>query len=473
MKSVLKVVLPLGLLLAGVFAVTFFWINTPKDEVTPDKTAGEEKFAGGKGLVFFTTMRRWDPASESLADQAFPGFYEPGETTHATHFWFENRNTGRVTFKLLGVSCSSCSGGRVAPIPPDAVKQLLQMAAVSALPLGPIAACPPGMAGAGAVMNSKLQWQAHAFAAGPAGVEYQIPGVADTDGWSPSWGILELNFKVRPNGQVPLKAAFASYREDGTPIARDDFAIFYEPAPAFDVDKTAIEAGVLADNTPAQAHSVLVYSAARTPEELSGLVARVVNPGADDPGPFVTAGPLVPVPPAELDRIAAGLASKAGRPVRVRSAFRFPVEVAAKKGDARADIGRLEREVWVSSGAAGSEPKRITVRGTVTGAVSLSGAGEVNLGTFSGRQGANESVVVTTEQAGVELAVVPGAARPDFLDVSLTKLPDAGGRGQWQLTVRVPPNRVSGELTGGLVVLELRGPNPVRVRVPVKGRGLL
>jgi hypothetical protein len=471
MKSALKVVLPLGLLLAVVFAVTFFSVNTPKEEVTPDKTDGKDVFAGGKGLVFFTTMRRWDPASESLADQAFPGFYEPGETTHATHFWFENRNTGPITFKLLGVSCSSCSGGRVAAIPPDAIRQLLQMAAVSAVPLGPVAACPPGMAGAAAVLDAKLAWQAHSFKDGTA--EYQIPGAADTDGWSPSWGVLELNFKVRPNGQVPLKAAFGSYREDGTPIARDDFAIFYEPAPAFEVDKTAIEAGVLADNTPAQAHSVLVYSAARGPDELAGLVARVVNPGADDPGPFVTAGPLVPVPPADLDRIAATLSAKAGRPVRVRSAFRFPVEVAAKKGDARADIGRLEREVWVSSGAAGSEPKRISVRGTVTGPVSLAGAGEVNLGTFSARQGANDSVVVTTEQAGVELAVVPGGARPDYLDVSLTKLSDAGGRGQWQLTVRVPPGRVSGELTGGLVVLELRGPTPVRVRVPVKGRGLL
>jgi len=81
--------------------------------------------------------------------------------------------------------------------------------------------------------------------------------------------------------------------------------------------------------------------------------------------------------------------------------------------------------------------------------------------------------VLTTDRPDLALEVVPGASRPEFLDVSLKKLPDAGTRGQWQLTVRVPPNRVQGELTDGLVVLELKGPNPQRIRIPVRGRGVL
>ena len=45
-----------------------------------------------------------------------------------------------------------------------------------------------------------------------------------------------------------------------------------------------------------------------------------------------------------------------------------------------------------------------------------------------------------------------------------------GGRKQWDLTVEVPPNRLSGLLTGGsAVVLQTAGPEARKVRVPVLG----
>ena len=57
--------------------------------------------------------------SFTLADRVFPGFYEPGEELRATQFWFENRNPQSVTMELKGVTCTACTGGRLASIPPE------------------------------------------------------------------------------------------------------------------------------------------------------------------------------------------------------------------------------------------------------------------------------------------------------------------------------------------------------------------
>ncbi|HEX4607006.1 MAG TPA: hypothetical protein VH092_02255 [Urbifossiella sp.] len=473
MKSALKVLLPLGLLLAVVFVVTIFARHTP-DEVDSG-TTGKSEAPTAKRLVFFTATRKWDPTpNANLQDRAFDGFYEPGETTQATHFWFENRNPGKVTLKVVRVSCSACSGCRVAPIPPDAVRGLLQMAAVSALPIGPVGGCPVGMAGAGAVLNSRLEWQAHAFKDGPSNATYNIPPPADTDGWSPGWGILELNFKVRPNPSVPLQAGFATVDEANQVVGTDGFSIYFQAAVGVELDKSAIDAGELADNTPAQKHVVTVYSSTRTADEIPDLAVRVDKPGGGEAGPFVTAGKLEPVPEEELDRLAYELSVKAGKPTRVRSAFRVPVTIASKVGDARPDIGRLDRELWVTARVPGMEPRKVSIKAAVTGPLALSGgATEINLGSFKYQDEASETVVVVCDKPGAVVELVPGASQPDYLQPTLRKLPDAGGRGQWQLTVRVPPGRVQGELADGLVILEMKGPAPQRIRVPVRGRGVL
>lgn len=472
MKSALKVLLPLGLLLGVVFAVTVFSWHTPPDDPGGDKKS--KVAATGQGLEFFTASRKYDPSPEAtLQDVVFPGFFEPGETTHATQFWFRSRNPGKLTLKLTAVSCAACSGGRVAPIPADAARALLQMSAVSVLPVGPVAACPTGMAGAGAFLTQSLQWQAHTFL-DRSGVVYEIPPAPTDDKWNPGWGILELNFKARANRRDPLQARFMTFDEQDTPLGQDTFAIDFVSAPAADVDKSAIDVGQLADNSTGQAHAVTVFSSTRAPGELPGLTARVINPTGGEVGPFVTAGAPQPVPAAELPALAADYTAKAKQPVRVLSAYRIPVTIAGKVGDARPDIGRLDRELWVDLGVPGTEPKKVTIRAEVTGSITLAGgATELNLGSFKHQTGAAESVVLTTDRPDAPLEVVAGAARPEFLDVSLKKLPDAGSRGQWQLTVRVPPNRVQGELTDGLVVLELKGPTPQRIRIPVRGRGVL
>ena len=86
-----------------------------------------------------------DPAA-SLMDQAFPGYFETADMQSSASYWFENRNPQPVMLEFLRVTCTACSEGEVATIPPDVSKQILQMTAISMLPHGLVAPLPIAMA---------------------------------------------------------------------------------------------------------------------------------------------------------------------------------------------------------------------------------------------------------------------------------------------------------------------------------------
>jgi hypothetical protein len=105
------------------------------------------------------------------------------------------------------------------------------------------------------------------------------------------------------------------------------------------------------------------------------------------------------------------------------------------------------------------------------GSVFLSEGKEINLGTFRADVGATETRNVTTAKAGIELGVVKDQTVPNFLQVTLEREPDRDGRGYYKVRVAVPPGKQEGEIRDGVVVLEIKGPHPQRLRIPVKGRG--
>src|SRR5437763_135696 len=129
-SSTLKILVPIVLLMGVVFAITYFSQYTPTE---PDETPIAQRQVKGP-LRFFSSTRFWDPRpGASLMDHEFQGFFEPGETQYSATFWFENRNPVPVEMQLFKVSCTQCSGGQVATIPPDVTKQILQMTAISML----------------------------------------------------------------------------------------------------------------------------------------------------------------------------------------------------------------------------------------------------------------------------------------------------------------------------------------------------
>lgn len=472
LKAALKIAVPIGVLMAVIFGITFFSQYAPNSVETGPETATSKE----PPLRFFTSTRHWDPYG-SLQDRTFPGFYEATRaeagTPNGAAFWFENRNDKSVTMQLKGVSCSACSGGRVAAVPPDVARQVLQMSAVSTLPGGLFSPLPVGLAGPAAnFTDDRLQWQSYVFREHPH-AEYRVPAAANPDGWSPQWGILELRFSVGAVAPKELKSVF-NLQVDGTQqIGTAEFAIAFEGVEPFDITRAVIDAGELQETSAARTYDVTVYSATRGPRrgdtgdlDAPKVDVRLVGGAVGEPGPFVSVGPPVRLTEEELQRIP----EEVKRNVRVESAYRLTVTVSPKVGDRRADLGPLEREVYI---ATADTAKSVRVKAVVRGSVWLdNNQKDVDLGTYKFATGAfPPATTVITDKPAQELVLVKDdPALPEGLDVSLQKEHAAPDLAYYKLKVAVPPNAKSGAWSG-YVVLELKGPNPQRIRIPVRGNG--
>ena len=137
--------------------------------------------------------------------------------------------------------------------------------------------------------------------------------------------------------------------------------------------------------------------------------------------------------------------------------------------------GNLERLVSVS--VPGVSATRVMVlRALVRGAVWVDNdPTEIVLKSFRGATGTTEDVNLITEKPGMELAVVKDECElvqnkrnPQGFDFVLEKQPDRGGQGHYKLKITVAPGKVFGQFQG-IVVLEVKGPNPQRIRIPFKG----
>jgi hypothetical protein len=513
MNSTLKIVVPLFLLVAVIFGVTYFSQYTPKTETEKEGPGGP----GGSNeppLRFFASTRSWDPPDTyspelgapyrglpllapssdprksddpfkfSVQDRVFPMFFEVGETVHGTTFWFENRHDNKVVMQLKQISCTACSGGRLAAIPPEVTKQLLQMTAVGVLPQGLFTALPAGMVGPGANLSpDRLTWEQHTYRE-ERNPKYSVPAAHDADGWSPQWGILELQFKVTAHGvkDPPLSAKFATQVEGGGPGGENNFVIVYEGVNAFEVGPPRLDIGELTADSSPRKYELVVFSTSRGPGrtgpgEPGDLAPPLVDvhavSGGGEPGPFVTVSPPERVPRPELPAMTLDLMRQLGRPLRIESAYRVSVRISPKVGDRRMDIGLLEREVWVA--VPGGLERRVQVRGMVRGAVWLDNdRTDIDLGAYGSRAGiAGRSVTLITEQRDAEVVLVgrEGDAA-EFLEVKLEKQQPTADHGQYALKLTIPPNARTGSWSG-VIVLEVKGPTPQRVRIPVKGRGQL
>ena len=499
MKSTLKTLVPLALLFGVVFGVILVVQYTPKP---PDDPSGSGASGGNEPpLRFFTSTRKWDPDSESLDDQVFTGFFEK-DSKGSAEYWFENRNDSPVAVQLKSVSCSSCSDGWLAPLPPETTRGILQMSAISCLPMGPVSFLPVGMAGpAAGIEPTRLERQSHEFKS--SDWTFTVPKANNADRWSPQWGILSLNFKAGVRQE--LTAVFTS-QVKGTPQFTDnEFRIQYVTANAFEVPSAEIQAGDLTDSTGAKAYEFVLFSATRGPdtaEKLGTPSVKVMMPaGAGDPGPFVTVGVPVAVPAEQLAGVLAEFVRKLPKGpngeeprVRVRSAYRVPVVVTPKVGDQRLDIGVLERELWVACGDA--QPRLVRVKGTVHGGMWLSAGKDIDLKSFKYQSGLPEArieLVTDSPTAEVVLSkteveerdaggdsrkvwrdhvVVNGKVAPDVLKVSVERQDRKDtDRGYFWIKLTVPPDTLQGQFTNSYVVVEIKGPNPRRFRIPVKGSG--
>lgn len=502
--SALKIVVPLVALAGVVFGITYLGETVPPDPIGPDKPGGPapDPKSAEPPLRFYSSVRRYDPPIPDapgfrglpllapsaaapppdpatgdkfgfrLQDRTFQGFYEPGETLRRAQFWFENRNPAAVALNLQQVSCSNCSGGGVAAIPAETTKSLFQNAALSALPVGPFNAFALGMAEPAAAL-SKLEWKRAAFAEDPH-ARFAVPAApaAPADKWAP-WqlGILELNFKVRAGAKIPLEALFSTRVEGTQQQGGHPFALFFEVSPASEASRTAIEIGELDPLSGTREYEFLVFSNTRGPgSEFGDLdlkmsdIAVLTGGGARDDSKFFEVTKLVRLSPDELSDMTERLFRELKKPVNVRSAYRVTLSVRPKVGEARLDIGFVERNLVLTSGTA-TQSLRVTA--TVRGQVWLDdNRTSVALPTFSGSKGLEHSQIVKTVK-GLEVRVLRDESTPAAYGYVLEKLPDAGTEGRYKLKISIPPGTF-GQVKGE-VLLEAQGPQPQKVRIPVTG----
>jgi hypothetical protein len=501
--SALMIVVLLVALVGVVFAITFLGETVPPDPLGPDRTntSGGEAKSAEPPLRFYTSVRRYDPPVPGLAafrgqpllapsavsppplpessdkfgyrlqDRTFQGFYEPGEKLRAAQFWFENRNPAAVAMQLQKVNCGSCSGGGIAAVPADVTKSLFQNAALSALPVGPFNAFALGMAEPAAALKTKLEWKHTLFADDPH-ARFVVPAApAPPDKWAP-WqlGILEMNFKVKQGGKNPLEAQFVTAVEGTKQQGAHAFALFYETSPASETSRTAIDVGELDPLSAAREFEFLVFSNTRGPDsEFGDLVLnqkefqfKFAN-GTEDKGPFFQVTAVARLSPDELSDMTERLFRELKKPVNVRSAYRVALSVRPKAGDARLDIGSLERNL-VFEGSGVTQSVRLT--GIVRGQVWLDdNRTSVALPTFSGSKGLQHEQIVKTAK-GVEVKLL-GESAPANFKYELEKLPDAGTESRYKLKIGIPSG-IFGQVKGE-VVLEAQGPQPQKVRIPVSG----
>ncbi len=505
LKSTLRVAVPIVALMLVIFGVTLFSQYTQKpQEKEDDAGSGPASVSNTPPLVFFTRTRMWDPPNItwpgyanlpllapsydpskenkfefSPQDRVFAGFFEPNkEKVRGAAFWFENRNAKPVTMQLKGINCSACSGGRLAAIPPDVTRAYLQRTALAALPIGTFNAFGVGLADPAADF-SKLEWTKYKFSEHPDAT-YKVPAAPATpDKWTPQWGILELQFAVGENPKIPLQANFATVVDGTQQVGAHEFSIYFAPAEAFAVSRSAIEVGEVNQLTGDREYQFLVYSATRGPgsefDDLTPPLCDIQAPTGIAPGKFVEVTKIERLPDSDLQSVAAEVA-RGGKFSRVQSAYRVTVAVRPKIGDSQLDIGLMERTIHVTAG--GAKPQSIRVTATVRGAVWLAtGNTEVTVPTFNSRAGTVHTETLVTETAGMELVLIEDQCTPRFIKYALTKKEDRGGRGYYELKLDVPPGRQTGAIrddiknTDAVVVIEVKGPKPQRMRVPIKGRG--
>ncbi len=517
LKSALKIALPLGFLVAIVGGLTYITQYTPTDTDKPPDGPDNPVNSNEPPLIFATSTRRFDPPrltgkyrhfpllapsgnqpemkdenerdywersfNFNLPDRLFQGIFEPSqEQLRHTQFWFENRNPNPVLMQLKGLSCGNCTGGRVAAIPAKVTSDLLHHAGLAALPVGafnpfgvgltqPLAglALPPDKGG--------LVWTEYGFQADPNAI-FKVPAADPAaNKWAPQWGILELKFKV--TGQPgpppdPLQAVFATQVEGTSQVGGNQFMIGFEITRPFMMWPMTIDVGKIDQLTGEREFDVLVFSATRGPGsefgDLETPAVTVTTPGGlPDPVKFVEVTRIERVPDTELADVIQRFAEEQKRLTRVRSAFRMKVVVRPKVGETRMDIGLMERTIHLSAGGA---TLQLPIKAMVRGSVWLDGdRTDFEMGTFAGAKEHIHRVALVTERPGMELVIVKDECQPPGFTYELTKQPDRGDRGAYQLKVTVPPGQYGS--FKGTVVLEAKGPNGQRIRIPFRGTGKL
>jgi len=480
MKSITRVVLPILLVAGAIFGITFIRMYSTTDEGTIDPGGGRRNV---EALKFFTTKAM--PAKEEMNDrgvmeipqslrhlQYWDSDCEVGVAGHF-EFWCQNRHEQPVTVRVPFTNCQ-CAGAEIAVVPQDAYRDYLVGSALTSGPLCPA----PGPAGAlvHLALDKRLTWSP--LFHGEDRKEQTVPAAA---GGNPQFALVRLSWtpKSEPGPKGIVAQLYASLG-DATP-SHTELAVEARIVPAFSIIQRSgnqwavnreVSVGELLESGVSK--QTIYLSSTTRPFLLSSVESETNDP-------CITWGPAVEASEEEMNSARQYSPTPGEKPMRrVKCMYRMEVtvrertevEVGGRKEIRQLDLGRFDRKFTIAAANAGSWPFHLN--GQVLGDVTFpSGAeaGRIELGSaFAADQDRSRDVTILADRPGLELSLIESEVFPNYLKVQLIPQKPVEGRNQYRLRVTVPKNSLFGALPeDSVVVLKTNGPNPRRLRLPVRG----
>src|SRR5262249_27487865 len=134
--------------------------------------------------------------------------------------------------------------------------------------------------------------------------------------------------------------------------------------------------------------------------------------------------------------------------------------------EAPLDWGVFHHDITVTSDL-GLMSIAIPVTGNMHGPIKS--PAQILFETFPARDGKTVTIALAGNAPGISLSVEKRS--PDYLGADLKESKEMDGPSRWELSVRVPPNRLTGALPAdSAIVLRVQGSGSRRIRIPVLGK---
>ena len=461
MKRFSIIALSLGLIVAMVFGFTFITEFTPNDPADKYATIPDEKKPVGQAFNFPSSVCKYDPAPDAtLQNRMFRGFYEVGETDSAL-FWFANRSPRPVFVTSLGASCTTCSAARIAHVAPELIEEYSRGMAVAGVVNSLLPGGPDLFAAFSALrFESKIPWQK--IVLDMSRQQLIIP--PGLTGEKPGLGVVQLQLTASHTGSRTPEVAFRAGVEN-EPGTSYSFQLNFQVVPSFAAKPKAQDVGEIAIGVAPRPFDLVTWSATR--EFGERFPPPAVRTGDDDP--FVTIGPAVKLTGEEMEKLNAMVSYESKIPNRVLAGYRYPISMLREVHGREADIGPFSKEIFVAG--PNTDRTSLMVTGTVTGIVRLAEGKEVDFGSYEAKYERTKKVTFISEKPDLDFAIVEGETKPRFLSATLDPPTKDGGVRVWKMNLKVAANQGFQANWQGVVILKSSGPNPITIRVPIKGSG--
>jgi hypothetical protein len=465
MKSFLKTVLPIVIMGAIIFGVTFMSQFT-----MTDKQKDDAKDASGNQthpLLAGNTERKFDPLNEEPINRLFNCFFEVGtpDERNRVGFIIRNPRTQPLRMSALVPSCTACTAARAAVIPPKALDDYVTQVAMSSLwsPI-PIPSLVPDVAWRN--LHKSLTW--HTFQFGNAANRFELPA-APSGAEAEQWGLMELGFHMAgPTSLGDKKASFTLSDEKGQLVQAGPFlfTVWCAGREVFEVPFSDFNIGELSTSLPTQTVDAYCLSTTR-----DNMPVPVMSVGNQDT--HVKIGTPVKMTEVELARVSAEGSAKLKTPLYFRCGYRIPLTVSREADGKAMDIGTFEKEIFFAGGEGVvlTKPHRAKINGTVVGLVRLEKGNSIELGTYDSNFALKRDVRLWADRKGVELELIPEKCSPSYLKLSLSKPTTEAERTYWTLSMHIPEREGRQPPWDGVITLSSKAPEVSTVRIQVTGHG--